>query len=30
MCALSLHLDGQLPRRRGEIFERALAMFHEA
>jgi hypothetical protein len=29
ICALNQHLDGQLPRRRGEIFERALAMFHE-
>jgi hypothetical protein len=29
MCALNQHLEGQLPGRRGEIFERALAMFHE-
>jgi hypothetical protein len=29
MCALNQHLAGQLPARRGEIFERALAMFHE-
>jgi hypothetical protein len=29
ICALNQHLAGQLPRRRGEIFERALAMFHE-
>jgi hypothetical protein len=28
ICALNQHLSGQLPRRRGEIFERALAMFH--
>lgn len=29
ICALNRHLDGQLPHRRGEIFEKALAMFHE-
>src|SRR5204862_2327277 len=29
ICALNQHLAGQLPPRRGEIFERALAMFHE-
>ena len=29
MCALNQHRAGQLPRRRGEIFEQALAMFHE-
>lgn len=29
ICALNHHLAGQLPRRRGEIFERALTMFHE-
>ena len=29
ICALNQHLGGQLPRRRGEIFERALGMFHE-
>ena len=29
ICALNQHLNGQLPRRRGEIFEKALAMFHQ-
>ena len=29
ICALNQHLAGQLPRRRGEIFEKALAMFYE-
>lgn len=29
ICALSQHLAGQLPRRRSEIFEKALAMFYE-
>ncbi len=29
VCALNHHLDGQLPRRRGEIFEKALTMFYE-
>jgi len=29
ICALNQHLDGRLPRRRGEIFEQALAMFHD-
>jgi NACHT domain len=29
ICALNYHLGAQLPRRRGEIFEKALAMFHE-
>ena len=29
ICALNHHLNAQLPRRRGEIFEKALAMFHE-
>jgi hypothetical protein len=29
ICALNHHLDAELPRRRGEIFEKALAMFHE-
>jgi NACHT domain len=29
ICALNQHLAAQLPRRRGEIFEKALAMFYE-
>lgn len=29
ICALNHHLNAQLPRRRGEIFEKALTMFHE-
>jgi hypothetical protein len=29
ICALNQHLDAQLPRRRGEIFEKTLAMFYE-
>ena len=29
ICALNQHLTGQLPRRRGEIFEKALAMFYQ-
>lgn len=29
ICALNQHLAGQLPRRRSEIFEKALAMFYE-
>jgi hypothetical protein len=29
ICALNQHLNAQLPRRRTEIFEKALAMFHQ-
>ena len=29
ICALNQHLNAQLPRRRGEIFEKALTMFHQ-
>ena len=29
ICALNQHLVGHLPRRRGEIFEKALVMFYE-
>ena len=29
ICALNQHLNGQLPRRRGEVYEKALAMFYE-
>jgi hypothetical protein len=29
ICALNQHLDGELPRRRGEIYEEALKMFHQ-
>jgi hypothetical protein len=29
ICALNQHLNAQLPRRRSEIFEKALAMFYE-
>jgi hypothetical protein len=29
ICALNHHLNAQLPRRRSEIFEKALSMFHE-
>jgi NACHT domain len=29
ICALNHHLDGELPRRRGEIYEEALKMFHK-
>jgi NACHT domain len=29
LCAINQHLDGHLPGRRGEIFEKALAMFYE-
>jgi hypothetical protein len=29
ICALNHHLNAQLPRRRSEIFQKALAMFHE-
>ena len=29
ICALNQHLSAQLPHRRGEIFEKALAMFYE-
>ena len=29
ICALNQHLSGHLPQRRGEIFDKALAMFHQ-
>jgi hypothetical protein len=29
ICALNHYLDGELPRRRGEIYEEALKMFHK-
>jgi hypothetical protein len=29
ICALNHHLDGELPRRRGEVYAAALKMFHE-
>jgi NACHT domain len=29
ICALNHHLNAQLPRRRGDIFEKALSMFYE-